>query len=271
MKTLHVNKNIYSFLLLSLLLGIAIFGFLIPQNFYEVNYSLKNLSPNIKHIFGTDYFGRDMFFLSLKGLSYSIIIGLFASFISSIIALFLGFVSAMLGGVVDEFINWLVDLFIGIPHIMLLILISIMCGGGLFGVIVGISLTHWPSLTRVIRAEVLQIRQKPYIKSSKNFGKSDIFIALNHILPHVIPQYLVGLILLFPHAILHEAAITFLGFGLPIEMPAIGNILSNAMKYLSAGRWWLAFFPGLMLLFIVIIFDFLANKLKISLHLKNKK
>ena len=261
-------KNLYVLALLFFLLIILVFGVFIPQNLYEANYSLTNISPSLSHIFGTDYFGRDMFFLSLKGLAFSVFIGLFASLISSIIALFLGFISAMFGGIVDEFINWLIDLFMGIPHILLLILISIMCGGGIFGVIVGISLTHWPSLTRVIRAEILQIRQKPYIKAAKKFGKNDIHVALVHIFPHVLPQYIVGLILLFPHAVLHEAAITFLGFGLPIEMPAIGNILSNAMKYLGAGNWWLAFFPGFMLLFVVLSFDFLANRLKNSLQMK---
>lgn len=252
-----------------LLILITIFGLFIPKDLYEANYVVKNGSPALSHIFGTDFFGRDMFFLTLKGLSISIIIGLFASLISSIIALILGFLSAMLGGVVDEIINWLIDLFMGIPHIMLLILISIMCGGGLFGVIIGISLTHWPSLARVIRAEILQIREKPYIKSAKKFGKGDFYIASTHIFPHVLPQYLVGLILLFPHAILHEAAITFLGFGLGMDTPAIGNILSNAMKYLSMGEWYLAFFPGFMLMIAVLSFDFIANKFRNFLNSTN--
>ncbi|MFV0482245.1 MAG: ABC transporter permease [Campylobacteraceae bacterium] len=241
------------------------------ESLYSVNFSLKNLAPSFSHIFGTDFLGRDMFARTIKGLSNSIFLGLLAAFFSSIIALLLSLIAVIFGGVVDEFINWLVDMFISIPHIILLILISIMLGGGMFGVIVGISLSHWPSLTRVLRAEVLQIRDKPYIKASRNFGNSKFYVACKHFFPHLLPQYLIGLLLLFPHAILHESAITFLGFGLSIDTPAIGNILAEAMKHLGAGRWWLAFFPGFALLLVVMSFDFLANKLRQFLHVKGFK
>ena len=137
------------------------------------------------------------------------------------------------------------------------------CNGGAFGVITGVAVTHWPSLTRVIRAEVMQIRSARYVQLSKHMGKSSCYIAVHHIIPHVFPQYLVGLILLFPHAILHEAGITFLGYGLPLDTPAVGIILSESMKYLSAGMWWLAIFPGLALLLVVQLIDLVGDYLKI--------
>ncbi len=87
-------------------------------------------------------------------------------------------------------------------------------------------------------------------------------IALTHIVPYVLPQFIVGLVLLFPHAILHEAAVTFLGFGLPPEQPAIGVILSGVDGYLSAGMWWLAVFPGLALIAIVLLFDVAGSSLR---------
>lgn len=87
-------------------------------------------------------------------------------------------------------------------------------------------------------------------------------MAVTHIVPHVLPSYLIGLVLLFPHAIMHEASITFLGFGLPAEMPAIGVILSEAMKHLATGKWWLALFPGLLLLIAVVLFDVMGDNLK---------
>ena len=85
---------------------------------------------------------------------------------------------------------------------------------------------------------------------------------MKHLLPHMIPQFVVGLVLLFPHAILHEASVSFLGYGLPPEQPAIGIILSESMKYLSSGMWWLAVFPGLTLVCIVVLFDKLGDNLK---------
>jgi peptide/nickel transport system permease protein len=91
------------------------------------------------------------------------------------------------------------------------------------------------------------------------------WILLHHILPHVLPQFVVGLVLLFPHAILHESSLSFLGYGLPPEQPAIGIILAESMKYLTGGMWWLAFFPGITLVLIVILFDKLGENLKMLL------
>ena len=87
-------------------------------------------------------------------------------------------------------------------------------------------------------------------------------IALTHMVPYVLPQYLVGIVLLFPHAIMAEASVTFLGFGLPPDIPAIGTVLSESMSYLSAGMWWLAFFPGVALVLTVMLFDLVGSGLR---------
>ena len=164
--------------------------------------------------------------------------------------------AAALGGPrADAAVAWIIDLVMGIPHIVLLILISYALGRGEVGVCVGVACTHWPSLARVLRAEMLQTLEEPYLRSLPALGVPGWRIAVFHLLPHVLPQYVVGLILLFPHAILHEASITFLGFGLSPEQPAIGVILSEAMGYLTAGAWWLAVIPGVALLVVVLLFD----------------
>jgi peptide/nickel transport system permease protein len=134
-------------------------------------------------------------------------------------------------------------------------------GGGATGVIIGVGLTHWTSLTRVVRAEIKQINTQDYIHISRNFGKSNWWIARKHILPHLVPQFLLGMILVFPHAILHETSVTFLGFGLSPHEPAIGIILSESMRYLAAGYWWLAFFPGMSLLIVVLAVDVIGENL----------
>ena len=150
--------------------------------------------------------------------------------------------------------SFCIDWIMGVPHILLLILISVALGKGLRGVAVGIALTHWPSLARVIRAEVLQLRESPYIQIAEKLGKSKGYLVRKHMLPHLLPQFFVGVVLLFPHAILHEASVTFLGFGLSSEQPAIGVILSEAMRYLVTGQWWLAVFPGALLVAVVGLF-----------------
>ena len=246
----------------TLLLGITFWGIFMDPVLYSPDYSAKRLAPSWAHPFGTDFLGRDMFYRTVCGLSTSIQIGLLAATISSIIALLLGSMSAIFGGKVDYIVNFLVDLCMGIPHLILLILISIAIGGGALGVITGVAVTHWPNLTRVVRAEVMQVRSAQYVQISRKFGRSRWHIATQHIIPHVFPQYIVGLILLFPHAILHEAGITFLGYGLPLDVPAVGIILSESMKHLATGMWWLAFFPGFALLFVVMLFDLVGDYLR---------
>ena len=244
------------------LIGVFVWGIFMNPHTYEANYANKFLSPSLAHPFGTDFIGRDMFHRTIKGLSNSIIIGVLASIVSSIIALVAGISSAVFGGWVDKFVNWCVDLCMGLPHLVLLMLISFMMGKGVKGVTIAVALTHWPSLTRIVRSEVMQIRSSQYVKAAYKMGRTKTQVAFQHIIPHVIPAYLIGLVLLFPHAIMHEASITFLGFGMPAEMPAIGVILSEAMQHISTGKWWLALFPGLMLLIAVLLFDVIGENLK---------
>ena len=244
------------------LIGVLIFGIFMPEDMYAVDYSAKFTAPCMQHIFGTDFMGRDMFFRCVKGLSTSLVIAVIAAAISSVIALVIGVAAAVLGGKADSFVNWCVDLCMGLPHLILLILISFMLGRGTKGVMVAVALTHWPELTRVVRAEVLQICSTQYVQAAYKMGKTDFQVAKEHIIPHVIPVYLIGVILLFPHAIMHEASITFLGFGLSAEEPAIGVILSESMKYIATGKWWLALFPGIMLLVAVMLFDVIGENLK---------
>ncbi len=241
---------------------IIIYGVAIDENSLKADFTQKNLSPSLKRLFGTDWMGRDMFMRTIKGLSTSIIIGLIASFVSAIIAVTIGALAGVAPKWVDQVIIWLIDLLMGIPHMVLLILISFAVGRGVKGILIGIALTHWTNLARLIRGEVMQIRNEYYIKISRKLGKGNLFILRKHVIPHILPQILVGIILLFPHAILHEASITFLGFGLSPEQPAVGIILSESMKYLSTGMWWLALFPGISLVAIVMLFDKLGNNFK---------
>lgn len=161
----------------------------------------------------------------------------------------------------DSLVCGLINLVMGIPHMLLLILISYSLGKGFRGVAAGISLTHWASLARLLRAEILQIRESPYVRISEKLGKKPWWIAWNHIVPQVSRQFVTGLILLFPHAILHEAGVTFLGFGLSSEQPAIGVILSESMSYLITGKWWLALFPGAALVLVTLGFQAIGQSL----------
>ena len=312
------------------LIFIAIYaaGVMLPEELTAPSIRSTRLPPSLEHFFGTDALGRDLFFRTLKGLSVSMTVGLIASVISAVIAVFVGIAAAMGSRRVDNLINWIIDLMMGVPHMVLIMLISVAfgrglkglsvsmtvgmvaslisavvavfvgiaaatgsklvdsainwvidlvmgvphtvlvilisfaMGRGLKGLLIGIAATHWCSLARLIRGEVLQLRSQQYVAVSRKLGKSSGWILTHHLLPHLVPQFFVGLILMFPHAILHEASVSFLGYGLPPEQPAIGIILSESMKYISAGMWWPAVFPGAVLVAIVLLVDKLGDNLR---------
>ena len=263
------NRRKSALLLLSfacaVLLAVALAGGLASGPAEITDFTRKNVHPCPAHPFGTDWMGRDMLERTLAGLSLSIRIGALTAVLSGAVALALGTASAAFGGWVDALISWLIDLVLGIPHILLMILVSIACGKGTLGVTAGVALTHWPSLARLVREEVLQLKEATFLRAARRLGVSRKDIFLRHLLPHLLPQFLTGLILQFPHAILHEAGITFLGFGLPPERPAIGVILEESMGYLAAGRWWLALFPGLALVGVVALFALAGERLRLLL------
>ena len=244
-----------------LLAAVVVAGLMAGPAAQATDFAAKSLPPSLSHPFGTDWMGRDMLARTLAGLSTSVLVGLLAATVSSVIALILGCAAALGGKRVDAVVSWMIDLMMGIPHIVLLVLISFALGKGFWGVTIGVAVTHWASLARVVRAEVLQCRQSKFVEVARKLGQSPARIAHRHMVPYVLPQFVVGLILLFPHAILHEASITFLGFGLPPEQPAIGVILSESMSYLSTGAWWLAVFPGLALMATVLLFDVAGQNL----------
>ena len=241
------------------IISIFISGYFIKD--IPTSFISANQMPSFEHIFGTDWMGRDMFQRTIAGLGLSIMVGFIASAVSTCISIILGLFSSF-NRFADECVAGIIDLFGSIPHILLIILVSIMFGGGVMGVVMGVGLTHWTPLARVLRSEVKEIKTKEYIHLAENLGKSKIWIATKHILPLILSQIIVGVILMFPHAIMHEAAITFLGFGLPPHEPAIGVILSESMQYLSSGYWWLAFYPGISLLIVVLLFDFIGENVE---------
>ena len=256
----HANlrtKTIVIIVLSALIIASILIASLFINNI-TTNFASANQMPSFEHLFGTDWMGRDMFQRTIAGLGLSLTVGFIASGVSTVISVLLGLFSSF-NRFADEAVAEIIDLFGSIPHILLIILISIMFGGGTMGVIMGVGLTHWTPLARVLRSEVKEIKTKEYISLAENFGKSKVWIATKHILPLIISQIIVGVILMFPHAIMHEASISFLGFGLPAHEPAIGIILSESMKYLSMGYWWLAFYPGLALLFLVLLFDLIGE------------
>ncbi len=170
----HLNRRQRTLLLVFCsviaLLTVTVAGGLLSGQAMVTDFSRKNLAPCMAYPFGTDWMGRDMFARTLAGLSMSLRLGALTAGISAVAALVIGLFAATSGRVGDALTGWLIDLVMGIPHILLLILISLACGRGLTGVVAGIALTHWPSLARLLRAELLQLRESPFIRIAEKLG-----------------------------------------------------------------------------------------------------
>lgn len=228
----------------------------------EIDFLNRKLAPSLTYPFGTDWLGRDMLVRTVHGLCRSLGIGLLAACCSSVISICIGIMAATMGRRVDRTLSLCIDSVMATPHLVLLILVSFACGGGSKGVVIAVAVSHWPRLARIIRAELLQLREAEFIHISRKLGKTPAWIAIHHMLPHLLPQFMIGLLLMFPHAILHAAGLTFLGFGLTPHEPSIGILLSESMRHLSTGYWWLAVLPGLTLVFTIKLFDILGNSLR---------
>lgn len=251
----------FAVILLAMILAAAS---LLPEAGLRTNLAERALPPSASHPFGTDALGRDMFVRTIKGLAVSLRVGLMSAGFATLLAVGLGILAA-LDRRLDAVIGAFIDLVLALPQLVLLILVSVSVGGGTRGVIIAVVVSHWPGLARVVRAEVRQVLVADYVAVARRFGRSPLAIAVTHVLPHVVPQALVGGVLLFPHAILHEAGMTFLGFGLEPGLPAIGILLSESMRYLTAGLWWLGVLPGLALLLMVLTFERVAAGFRLAL------
>lgn len=244
-------RFIFSALLLSMLIayGLSLLTVAIP-----IDLLARYLPPSLDHWFGTDNMGRDLWLRCFGAALTSLQIGVSAAICSGIIALLVASLTLIHPGV-DQVLRLIIDTLLSLPYLLLLILICFTVGGGMQGVVIAVALTHWPKLALILRAEAQQIRTSDYMTLAYRIGNKRWHCLQAHYLPALSSQWFVGTLLIFPNSVLHSAALSFLGFGLAPHEPSLGMLLSDALRFFSNGSWWLAVFPGLILLLIVLLFD----------------
>ncbi|GGT33698.1 ABC transporter permease [Streptomyces kurssanovii] len=213
-----------------------------------VDLSMKLRPPSLAHPFGTDDVGRDLLLRCVYGLRVSLLVGLVAALAATVIGTVVGAAAAVSGGWTDRALMRLVDTFSSVPHLLLGIFVVAMFRPGVWPVIVSVALTHWLSTARIVRSEVLSLRSRPYIDAAISGGATRWRVAARHLLPGVLPQAGLAAVLMVPHAMWHESALSFLGLGLPTHQASLGNLVQSARGSLLAGDWWPTLFPGLFLI-----------------------
>ncbi|MET8346626.1 ABC transporter permease [Streptomyces microflavus] len=213
-----------------------------------VDLSNKLHPPSWAHPFGTDDVGRDLLLRCVYGLRVSLLVGLVAALTATVIGTAIGALAGSFGGWPDRVVMRIVDTLSSIPHLLLGIFIVAMFRPGVWPVIISVALTHWISTARIVRSEVLSLRSRPFIDAAVSGGASRGRVIVRHLLPGVLPQAGLAAVLMVPHAMWHESALSFLGLGLPAHQASLGNLVQSARGSLLAGDWWPTLFPGLFLI-----------------------
>jgi peptide/nickel transport system permease protein len=248
-------------IILCLILTALFAPWIAPYDAYELNPSNRLKPPSPEHWFGTDTAGRDMLSRVIFGSRISIRIGATVVFLAVISGSLIGLFSGYLGGKFDEVVMRVTDIFFSVPYLILAMAITAALGPGLINAMFSLSLVWWPIYARLIRGQVLQIREAPYIEAAAGLGATRMRIIFRHILPNAITPIIVQASLDFGNAIMYAAALSFIGLGAQPPAPEWGAMISTARNYLQ-DSWWFATFPGLAILVTVIGFNLLGDGIR---------
>lgn len=204
--------------------------------------------PGAGHLLGTDHSGYDLGIRTAEALRISLLIAAACAVLSTLIGLAVGIGSVTVGGWFDALVMRVVDGVNALPHLVIGLVIAAMWRGAPLAIILSIALTHWPSVARVVRAELLGSRSAGWVESARLAGAGPVFIARRHLFPAVAGQALVAMIVLLPHAVWHETTLSFLGVGLSPDRASLGTLLGDARGDVLTGAWWTLVVPGLALI-----------------------
>lgn len=230
-----------------------------PIDPFDMNLRNMMQPPNKEHLFGTDELGRDILTRTMYGTRNSLTVGFFAVAMSLSIGIFLGSVSGFFGGKIDEMIMRITDIFLTLPTFFLIIIIASIFGSDMYIIALLIGFTRWPTPARLVRAEVLTLKERPFIESARVIGAKNFTIILNEILPNALYPAIINASMTVASTIMLEANLAFLGLGDPNRV-SWGWMLNGAIKYFFSS-WWMSVYPGLAIVITVLSFNALGDGL----------
>jgi len=232
------------------------------------------IEKNIKkkyYLLGTDRFGRDYLSRLMIGIRVSLSVGFISVFISLVIGIFLGSIAGFFRGWLDNIIVWLINVVWSIPTLLLVIAITFALGKGFWQVFIAVGLTMWVEVARVVRGQILSIREKEFVEAGKALGLKNSRIIFRHILPNIMGVIIVISAANFAAAILIEAGLSFLGIGVQPPMPSWGTMIKENYSYIILDSAYLAILPGMAIMFMVLAFMLIGNGLRDALDVKMSK
>ncbi|MCL2484506.1 MAG: ABC transporter permease [Endomicrobia bacterium] len=263
MKKIFKNKAAFiSIVFIAIVVFIAVFApFIAPYDPASQDLSNRLAAPSAVHLLGTDDLGRDVFSRMVYGARVSMSVGFFAAFLTVLIGAVLGMLSGYFGGATDSIIMRFTDIVLCFPTFFLILLVIAFFEPNIYSVMIVIGLTSWTGLARIVRAEVLSIREREFVLASKMLAVSKPRLFFVHILPNIISPIIVYAAIAVGGAILIESGLSFLGLGVQPPMSSWGQILMQGKDYIYVA-WWLSVFPGMVILLTVLSFNLIGEALR---------
>jgi len=264
---------ILGFIIIVMLVLLSVFAPIITK--YDPNlpdlYNM-NSAPSSTHILGTDEVGRDVFSRLLYGGRVSILVGISAMLVQLVLGVFLGTISGYYGGIVDKIIMRIIDIMMCFPFFVIAITIAAIVGPNIWNLIAIIGLLSWPGIARIVRAEILSLKEVDFIMAAKAMGLNSREIIVRQLIPNIISPIVVAATLSIADDILTEASLSFLGMGVRPPQPSWGNMLSSAQNITTLqSQWWLWIPTGILVILIVISINLVGDGLRDILDPKNKR
>ena len=261
---------VVSIIWLIVIINTAIFAHIISPHDPNRNNIMERVSPplsldkqgNIKYFVGSDGLGRDSLSRLLYGARVSLIVGFTSVFVGGLLGISLGMIAGYYGKLIDDIIMRLADIQLAFPFILLAILFLVVLGEGLLNLILVLGIGQWVTYARIARAQTISQKEKEYVEAAKALGESNTLIIFGSILPNILAPLIVIASFNVASVILAEASLSFLGLGVPHNIPTWGAMLAESRDHIFAKRWWLPFFPGMAILITVLAFNIIGDWLR---------
>ncbi len=221
----------------------------------------KPQPPSAEYLLGTDNFGRDYLARAMVGMRISLVVGVTAVVFQLVIGVTVGALSGYFGGWIDNLLMRITDVFLSVPAFLLLLIMAGILGGGLLALIFAIGALNWMTVARLIRAEILALKEREFVLAGRSIGVSSWRMIVVHLLPNTVGSIIVAATLAVPSAILTESALSFLGLGVPPPNASLGNMLGEAQQWIRTS-WWVWIVPGATISLIVFAFNFVGDGLR---------
>jgi len=256
-------------LLIVLYLIAALAPYIATHDFAAVDPANRFQPPSGEHFFGTDRLGRDVFTRVVWGARISLSVGFVAAAVAVTLGTIIGAVSGYFGGTVDHVLQRLTELVMSFPTMFLLLTIIAVMDRSIFNIMLVVGVTSWPGLARLVRSEVLALKEQDFIEAARAAGATDVRILARHILPNIMAPVIVNVTLRIAAAILAESSLSFLGIGIQEPFPSWGSILNAGRNHLRNAPW-ITMFPGLCIFVTVLAFNYIGDGLRDALDPKLK-